>query len=258
MNYPHTYQEADALLQGRNSASRKLDHNTYLQHDPPNIKVMLWSHKILTFGPDGSIKLDACGYRTPTTKDRMNKVLQHTDNNWQTYVTSVKGVWYLHQGDHDTGKNYPFADDMTISINGRVDGAAELNENNDKVLRKAISKYAAACADALPLPLPSAEDCRYCSLMTEKDKPLGEAVHDTSHLLLHMEESCVMPALVMHVLLTMGSRASVWGAFPTSSGNSSSALSEKMAGKSSTLEYARLTLKRTMRRYLLRRFGYEA
>src|SRR6266404_3101911 len=74
------YQEADAKLTGRCSTSRKLENNTYLERRSSfladkTIAVRLHRTNILTFYPDGRIKLCTGGYSSVTTHDRLNTYL---------------------------------------------------------------------------------------------------------------------------------------------------------------------------------------
>jgi len=71
---------------------------------------------------------------------------------------------------------------------------------NDKELGKAILDYAKGYAAALfngEVGAPSQSDCWYCSLSTDDGQPLGDAMGDTNHLLLHIEESYYVPFLLV-------------------------------------------------------------
>ena len=48
-----------------------------------------------------TIKLNTCGWRTPTTKARMNEVLKELGSD--KYVKQKKGVWYLDGQKYDDG-----------------------------------------------------------------------------------------------------------------------------------------------------------
>lgn len=94
------YQQAENYLSsGRNPFRRTtLDANTYLQKMPlGEIQVILYGTPVVTYWPDGRIILYSGGFRTVTTKRRMNayqnqvRVFQH---NFEWFVsfpdTSVK------------------------------------------------------------------------------------------------------------------------------------------------------------------------
>jgi hypothetical protein len=65
-----TYQEAKEKLGTR--TSRKLENNTYLITDGQNIAVKLHATNVLTFTPQGTVIYNSGGWRTKTTRDRMN------------------------------------------------------------------------------------------------------------------------------------------------------------------------------------------
>lgn len=69
------YHEANAQLQGRCFQSRKLGNNTYLIRDGEQLHVKLHATHILTFYPNGDIRLNTGGWNTVTTRARMNEYL---------------------------------------------------------------------------------------------------------------------------------------------------------------------------------------
>ena len=65
------YYDADRLLDKRES--RKIQNHTYLKRrDSTTIAVMFWATDVVTYNQDGSISLDTGGYRTVSTRDRMD------------------------------------------------------------------------------------------------------------------------------------------------------------------------------------------
>ena len=191
-----TYQTLDEQLTGRNHNGRKLGNNTYAERRGDDIAVRLHSTDVVTFTPDGSIVLDSGGWRTVTTKERMNRYIPA---GW--ILSCASGVWYL--GKHNAG-HYRFADGITIHPDDTVTGAAPDTSAVDKVLKKDIAAYAKACAEAIPLPTPNGGDCWYCLMRTETGDTLGEATHDTSHLTGHMDDGYIVPALVWTALERAG------------------------------------------------------
>jgi hypothetical protein len=79
-NFPTTYAEARAIF--KNTRRRKLANNTYLEErfDPnwiaPLYAVRLHSTDVVTFRPNDTIELNTGGWRTVTTKERINRVLK--------------------------------------------------------------------------------------------------------------------------------------------------------------------------------------
>lgn len=68
-----TYHALNTLLQGRNAQQRKLTHNTYAIRHATNFTIRYHSTDILTFHPDGRVVFNTGGWRTSTTKQRLNR-----------------------------------------------------------------------------------------------------------------------------------------------------------------------------------------
>lgn len=68
-NGPATYAEALTMLKGK--SARKVGNNTHLSKQGEVIVLRLHATDILTFYPDGSRRLASGGYRTATTKHRL-------------------------------------------------------------------------------------------------------------------------------------------------------------------------------------------
>jgi len=93
-----------------------------------NLRTVLWEHdgaivmrlvdsNIITWYPDGRIVLDACGWRTVTTKKRMN------DYALGITIYQEKRQWFVcSTGDWD--HPVPFTDGMTLHPDGTITGAA--------------------------------------------------------------------------------------------------------------------------------------
>ena len=83
------YETFAAKLTGRNSQSRKLANNTtLLRVDPSTIAVKLHSTNVITFHADGRIVFDSGGWKTSTTKERMNSY-------GPARVSQDKGMWTI-------------------------------------------------------------------------------------------------------------------------------------------------------------------
>ena len=68
-----TYNELNEILVGRNSQSKILTNNTYAERKDNAISIRLHGTDILIYFPDGRISFNSGGYKTVTTKDRMNR-----------------------------------------------------------------------------------------------------------------------------------------------------------------------------------------
>jgi hypothetical protein len=230
------YQSALEKLAGRDR--RKVGNNTYLEKlDGGAVAVRLHQTNVVTFKPDGATVLNSGGWRTVTTKDRIN-----------TYspvgVWQKKRVWYMTDGAE-------FFDGITIRPDGTHDGKVADDRATDR--QKKIKKFAADYTRAFDdgrVDAPSAGDCFYC-VMREVDtkKPLGEVTHNTEHLDSHIEESYFVPSLLARALevfpQSIACNAYIWG---------------KWQGKEADCfaDVGREQTEKALKRYLLRCYGMVA
>jgi hypothetical protein len=109
MSYPRSFGGARVLFEARaktRARGIKLANHTYLawETDPGDITVAwfgvrLHSTMVVTFLPDGRTVLDTGGWKTVTTRDRINRALPP---GW--HVESDRGVWSLHHSGDPAGK----------------------------------------------------------------------------------------------------------------------------------------------------------
>jgi hypothetical protein len=86
---PVTHEQAEAILGTKNE--RRIANNTMLVRHGDTICIRLHATEIITFYPNGAIRLFTGGYRTATTKQRMNAVL----NVYGVAVHQERSAWYL-------------------------------------------------------------------------------------------------------------------------------------------------------------------
>ena len=111
-----TYERANVMLGKRDS--KKLDNNTFLyrcdngttQHD---IVVILHQSEIIRIHPDGTYTVSSGGYRSMTTKSRINEYSP-------ACVFQKNHHWFLHMGLYQdpNAKSIPFQDGMRVDANG--------------------------------------------------------------------------------------------------------------------------------------------
>lgn len=98
-----TYASACDKLNGRDS--RKVGNNTYLERiDSQTVGVRLHRTHVVTFHADGRYTLNSGGWRTVTTKSRINDYAP-------ARVTQRAGEWFVR---HD-GTEIEFRDGMTLT-----------------------------------------------------------------------------------------------------------------------------------------------
>lgn len=148
-------------------------------------RVIRFHHtNIITFYENGDITLNSGGWKTMTTKARMNAYLPKRLGIWQE-----RGIWYLVR---DRVEHFPFQDGITIHQDGTVTGAGPDPKESIK-LKKRIKEYVEGFVRELimgHIPQPSGGDCWLCGLKKGND----------SHLLSHIEEKYYVPQLLVNAL----------------------------------------------------------
>jgi hypothetical protein len=97
-----TYAEAVSMVHGKtNRKERKIGNNTYaeIEYDD-SVSIRLHGTAVVRFYPNGLVKLNSGGWRTSTTKDRINKYSPVS-------VYQKNFEWFLR--DHT-----PFEDNMLV------------------------------------------------------------------------------------------------------------------------------------------------
>lgn len=234
-----SYKAQELEMTGRCKESRKIANNTYLKRRGEDIALLLHQTDVVTFKPNGDIVLNSGGWRTPTTKERINIGLVHTDY----MVWQERGVWYL--GNNGYNKTLVFADGMTIHEDGSVTGAGVDNPKADAKLKAKVRAYAKLCASKIPLDQPSGGDCWFCVLKTQTGQTMGDTAKDNSHFDHHIKEGYVVPALVHNALTQCyNAKMAFWQAF------------KDTGYPEDDLEFGRRAVEKAVYRYILKRYGY--
>lgn len=151
----------------------------------------------------GDWTLSSGGWRTNTTRDRMNEY-------GPVRIIQEKGQWFIlargKDGTTDYDKRYPYADGMVVSEDGTPKNAAVIEKKSAETA-KLLKQIASFCTKAHKvirekgLPQPSAGDCWLCSMSEVKTgKGWGETTGDTSHLIEHMKEGYVHGSLLVRAM----------------------------------------------------------
>lgn len=99
-----THAEAVAMVKGISyRTKRKIGNNTYayIEHDG-SVSIELHGTKVVVFYANGLVKLNSGGWRTSTTKDRINKYSP-------VKVYQKNFEWFLTHGT-------PFEDNMVVGV----------------------------------------------------------------------------------------------------------------------------------------------
>lgn len=209
--------------------SKFVDNNTveYTTADGRRV-IRLHDTDIITYMPNGKIILNSGGWRTPTTKGRINEYVKVNDA-VDVGITQNKGLWYVlvrekgAEVENEWGKYHPW---NTVQVVPFVDGIeiyrgrvmAKYVKKSDAVvkkqeaLKKKINGYMKHVQKALEEGncIPNGGDCWHCLMKTSDGQSLGDATHDNSHILSHIKEGYVPGALVWNAVKESGYRPEYW------------------------------------------------
>jgi hypothetical protein len=108
-----TFNEAANLINRGRNGVKKLSNNTYLERvDDNTFAVRLHATNVVLIHSKGSYTLNSSGWRTVTTKARINEYSP-------ARLYQEKGQWYL---DYQ-GCSYVFTDGMKVNWNGQPVGS---------------------------------------------------------------------------------------------------------------------------------------
>lgn len=203
----NNYKEALEVL--KNRTSKKLDNNTYLEkRDNGNLAVKLHQTDVVTYTPKNEVILSSGGWKTPTTKDRINKFsragITQKNNQWFVYVKADysnpdKPVYF-------ENLTMIFKDGVIITPKNKIKGGEVATKTKEKTFnkeKKAIKTYCEAFVTALfngKVEKPGAGDCFYCHMVTNENKTLGEASKNNEHIKEHIKENYFVPSLLFRAL----------------------------------------------------------
>jgi hypothetical protein len=243
-----SYQDAVNKLNGR--TRRKLENNTYLEvRDANTIAVKLHATDVVTYRSDGSVTLNSGGWRTVTTKDRLNKYSP-------VRIWTERGVWYVSaHGGWDKLQTYQ--DGMSYrEKEGTLSGTGKtpLNLNKEK---KRISAYAKRYVEALAqgrVPAPSGGDCWHCCMKDEQGRTWGESSQDKTHIEQHIAENYFVPSLAYQALETFGgSMAAKQTLYELTHGKRLAKIDEDWLAGVGIKQ-----IQKAIQRYVARQLGYQA
>lgn len=196
------YKSASEYLKGgKDKTSRPLPgRSTRLEsREGGAIAVRYHNTDVVTYIDNGLIALDSGGWRTVTTKARLNEYLPHP---WHVYQD--KGIWYLGRGywSDPEKATFVFRDDIMINPEtGEVTGEGE-NPTEKLKMKKAAAKFASKYVKSLlagEVPAPSGGDCWHCLMVTKTGETLGE-LSNSDHIVSHIEEGYLVPSLLVRAI----------------------------------------------------------
>lgn len=211
-----SYQQANEYLGPKKE--RPFAHNTRIERDVLDmghdvIVAKYHGNIVASFYPDGTNVYTSAGWKTVTTKERINWFLPDGFRLYQDHST-----WFIsasHWGDEQEGLvidgRYTFADGIAIKAGQVYNAAPENEEENIRKQIKKIKKYVDGFIKDLlngKVESPSGGDCWYCYMVTKDGESLGDAIKNTDHIESHIEESYYVPSLLYRAIEKTG-RASL-------------------------------------------------
>lgn len=196
---------AAALLtdaRGKIRETKKLANNTYARRDGDAVAVRLHATDVVTLHDDGRVILDTGGWRTMTTRDRMDRYAPGVR------VYQERGVMRVRVG----GGDYHYVDGFTYNaatgevLTGDAILAAEelavrMHESARRTVRRWLRSMTPEDARTLGDKLAGSDflgDCLYCQSTTD-GRSLGDATGSV-HLTLHLAERYYVPYLFVRAL----------------------------------------------------------
>jgi hypothetical protein len=210
-----TFAEAEKLYASARDkiAGKPLENNTRLvKLSDDTYGVKLHSTVVVFIHYDGTYALNTGGWRTVTTKDRINRYAP-------CVVYSDRGTWYVKAQGAPwkergiTGET--FRDGMHVAADGTplVSPAerqrAERLVKRENDTKERIRRYADKVARWLKheqLVSQANGDCWFCSMRDENGTPMGDLHDDSDHLAQHMQDGYVMVSLLVNALKAAGYR----------------------------------------------------
>ena len=186
-------QDVENVVGARIVANNTVEYNT----TNGSRVIRLHNTNIVMFLKDGRVVLNSGGWKTATTKERINRYLPDGVNLWQE-----RGAWYVGKR-WEKNDSSLFYDGMKLRNGKVVSPRAKYNRN--VVLLKSIAKYCKALKELPSLPDINPGDCWHCMMRVDgTDTPLGDAMKDTDHLHSHLKEMYIHGSLIWNALVFAG------------------------------------------------------
>lgn len=178
--------------------SRKIANNTVRYKDEKgNVCIRLHDTNIIRQTKRGTVVFDSGGFKTPTTKERIN-----TYTPVPISVFQEKGSWFLREREGQE-RVIPFFDGIETDAKGNIleecfDKATK-RQAHDKKLLYLINQYCKAIRQLDKMPLPNEGDCWFCSMFK-----MGNNQEDAGHLISHLEETYIHGSLIVNAFREVG------------------------------------------------------
>lgn len=143
---------------------------------------------------DGIITLNSGGWRTVTTKERINNPIGMKRN--FPYLYQRDSQWFIGEGVFYDGIQFDSAGTQISEI--KVDNADERRK-----MKLRIKNYCNLVTEK-NIPTPNNGDCWYCLMKTDEGKTLGDSLGDNDHLLSHIKEGYLHGSILVNAMREAG------------------------------------------------------
>jgi hypothetical protein len=187
-------------FKGEVVSSKFIDSNTLrIKCQDGSEVIRFYNTDIITIRPNGNYIFTSGGWQTMTTKQRLNDYSPF-------HLYQKNHLWYICHSDTVNGYDYNwFYDGMEYKKMGneyKLIRVRQSPKDLDKMKTK-IKKYV-NLLDDMDIPQPSSGDCWYCSMSTQDDKSLGDAIGNKEHLQSHMKEKYLHGSILINAMKDAG------------------------------------------------------
>lgn len=197
------HEAARALAGGRSKTDRPVGNNTRLQRRSDTaIALRYHSTDIVVYHADGRVEMFSGGWRTYTTKERLNTYTP-------MIVYQTAGEWYVRSGlfNDDAATVHVFDEGITWHPDGSITGGLDITEATRKQdhARKVRRDVKAFIDSITPDDIIRAwengtrGDCLFCQYVTSDGDPVGG-----DHLESHVEEHYFHASLAYQAVKAQG------------------------------------------------------
>lgn len=145
---------------------------------------------------DGVITLNSGGWKTVTTKDRINSYSWENGSKKWPYILQRNHQWFIGDG--------IFYDGIQFKDGVQISPVKLYDELKCKKMLEKIKKYCDLLTED-KLPMPGNGDCWYCLMTdTKTGKSLGDLSENYDHLLQHMKERYIFGSILVNAMREAG------------------------------------------------------
>lgn len=175
-------------------SSKIIGNNTLeINYKDGSRAIRLHNTDVITFFKNGSFLLNSGGWRTPTTKDRINK---HAS----VYVSQKNNIWYINN-DIIFFDGIRFKADGSLIGKPRKDPTIKVNK-----IKKQIKNFVSLIDSLKEIPQPNNGDCWHCLFKDKNGQTMGDLSKSTDHLKQHIKQKYIHGSLLVNAMLHAGYR----------------------------------------------------